>query len=175
MGNMQILEALSDKVYGHDKAKKILINVVNRSKKRAAGIRNKDMALVSLSNCLLIGASGTGKTYLIENLAEIMDFPYIKIDATELTHTSAEGMTKAKMIEKIRNESMKHYKANPDRYKSPSDCTNQMIVFVDEVDKLVNYGRTSGQNWNLGTQAAFLTVFENKSELENITYIFGTT
>lgn len=173
MNNKEIFDKLSEKVIGHNKAKKVLINLVNRSKMRYYqkwGLLESEK-LVPLSNCLLIGDSGTGKTYLVETLSEVMDFPLVKIDATELNPTGASGGLKKKdVIKKITDKAKECMESSPEIYWSYEGALDQVIVFVDEIDKLA---KQIGSDWNSHVQSNFLTLFENKGELSGITYIFA--
>ncbi len=60
--------------------------------------------------------------------------------------------------------------AQPDVYWSIDGTLDQMVVFVDEIDKL---GQKLSSEWNEHVQANFLTLFENKAELQGITFIFA--
>ncbi len=181
--NKATFDELSKLVIGHDHAKKVLINLVNRSKLRYYqkwGLLESD-ELVNLSNCLLIGDSGTGKTHLVESLSQVMRFPLVKFDATELNPTGASGGIKKKdLVNKIVNavkallaDEADLTQADPSYispYYSFDDTLDQVIVFVDEVDKL---GQKLSSDWNEHVQSNFLTLFENKGELSGITFIFA--
>ena len=175
MNNQEIFDKISEKVKGHAQAKKVLINCINRSKlhyhqKHIVPIRRDKR--VKTHNCLLVGGSGTGKTYLMEVLSQVLDFPLVKVDATEFTHTSASGGIKKEDLEaKIRINAKKLLTSTQDRYFSEQGTIDQTIVFVDEVDKL---GIEDGSNgWNQVTQANFLTLFENGNEIGSVTYVFA--
>lgn len=179
LSNKDIFNELSKKVIGHDHAKKVLINIINRSKLRyyqrwgdPTGMPHED-EILQLSNCLLIGDSGTGKTYLVETLSKIMEFPYLKIDATELNPTGAsEGIKKKDLIRKITRKAEEMMELNPRKYFSLDGTLDQTVVFIDEIDKLA--GEFSTGKWNAHVQSNFLTLFENKDEgLEGVTFIFA--
>jgi len=172
-GNKEIYDALSEVVCGHDHAKKVLINVINRSKFRHYqkwGLLENDDKLMKLSNCLLIGDSGTGKTLLVETLSKIMKVPYLKIDATELNPTGASGGLKQKNVVELITDAAKEFLSRQDGSWSLNSVLDQAIVFVDEIDKL---GNKCSDSWNAHVQANFLTMFENKGKLNGITYIFA--
>ncbi len=181
--NRQILAELSKKVIGHENAKKVLVNLVNRSKDRyyQKWALLLEEELTPLSNCLLIGDSGTGKTFLVETLAEVMNFPLLKIDATELNPTGASGGIKKKdvvnkivnMVKQLMVDEQDAKDADPSyrsEYFSFDGALDQVVVFVDEVDKLA---QRLSSDWNEHVQANFLTLFENKGELSGITFIFA--
>jgi ATP-dependent Clp protease ATP-binding subunit ClpX len=131
-----------------------------------------DATLPKLHNCLLVGDSGTGKTHLVESLSKIMKFPLLKIDATELNPTGASGGIKSdklyKLILKCAKEAMEE---DPETYWSLEGTVNQVVVFVDETDKLAS--SFANNNWNQHVQSNFLTVFENNGEFAGVSYIFA--
>src|SRR5260221_543501 len=84
--NQELLEKFDKLVYGHTTAKKALINAVNRSRLRWHQEFNLGMQedeLVTPKNVLLIGESGSGKTFLIECLQKLCEFPIVRFDATQ--------------------------------------------------------------------------------------------
>jgi ATP-dependent Clp protease ATP-binding subunit ClpX len=175
--NKRVLNLLSDRVYGHSRAKQVLVNCVNRSKLRYFQKWHKEVdsdQLIKTSNCLLIGASGTGKTHLVDVLSETMEFPLLRIDATELTHTSAVGgIKKSGLLSKIEttaSDYLNDYKGERDFVFSIDGVLDQVVVFVDEIDKL---GFDSQGDWNKSTQSMFLKIFENKDKYSGITFIFA--
>lgn len=170
--NKEILEKLSKCVSGHEFAKKVLITIINRSKTRYYrkwGL-DEDVSNFCPVNCLLVGESGTGKTYLVESLSKIMNFPFVKIDATELTQTSAHGLTKNDVITKIKMAARSYVKKEPNKYFSEDGVLDQMVVFVDEIDKLT---KEANNDWSWKVQGNFLTLFENKDVFDGITFIFA--
>ncbi len=171
--NKQIYEELSKIVIGHEHAKKVLINLVNRSKLayyQKWGLLETEHP-ITLSNCLLIGDSGTGKTFLVESLSSVMEFPLVKIDATELNPTGASGGLKKKdVVKKIIDKVKEVMEESPETYWSLDGTLDQVIVFVDEIDKL---GQQLSSDWNAHVQSNFLTLFENKGELKGITFVFA--
>lgn len=176
--NNQILNELDAIVYGHKSAKIALINLVNRSKMRYQQLfksnqhYTKDSA-VSNVNCLLIGDSGTGKTHLVKTITNLCDLPLLCIDATQLAPTSAsEGFSAEKLIKVAKRFAFDEVELNPHLYANKDEVLNQMIIFVDEIDKLAN-SFDSSKSWNRHVQANFLALFENNTELENVSFIFA--
>lgn len=172
--NRRIYQQLSELVIGHDNAKKVLINLINRSKLRYYqkwGMLQGATDLIKLSNCLLVGNSGTGKTHLVESLSKIMKFPLLKIDATDLNPTGASGGIKSedlyKRISKCAKDAMEE---DPETYWSYEGTLDQVVVFVDEVDKL---GQKLSTDWNQHVQSNFLAIFENKAGYDGVSYIFA--
>lgn len=171
---------MEEYVAGHMEAKKALISLVNRSKRRH---RQKfgeqqmhDDYLLAPSKVLLLGASGTGKTHLVESLQKIVSFPLIKIDATKLNPTGASGGIKEKDLQDMIMAEARLWVANTKysgaEYNSIEGTVDQMVVFIDEIDKLGRSFDSSG-NWNSHTQSNFLTLFDNKEEFSGVSFIFA--
>src|ERR1019366_5925834 len=101
-------------------------------------------------SCLLIGESGTGKTMIVEELCKLVNAPYIRLDATELTVTSATGQSCDAVVKNIINTSAALIQQQKDKYKSMNGTIDRMILFIDEFDKL----NASGPNgdWMKRTQ-----------------------
>jgi len=175
--NAEILEEFNSKVEGHIEAKKALINLVNRSKirhhQKYIQQLHKDF-LIEPANCLLIGGSGTGKTFLVETLQDLVEFPLIKIDATKLNPTGAGdgGIKSADLINLICTNAKALASKGRGYYHSEAGVIDQTIVFIDEIDKLANAWESSG-NWNKQVQSNFLTLFENKGRFAGISFIFA--
>jgi len=174
--NREILAELDGLVYGHQEAKKALIVAVQRSKQRhnqEFNLRVSSEDLIPVLNTLLIGQSGTGKTFLIESLAKIMDFPLYKVDATHLNPTgNSTGLNPKQLREDILKYANELVSDTKRPYFSVAGTIAQMVVFVDEVDKLANSFDSTG-NWNAHVQASFLTMLEDKGTLQGITWVFA--
>lgn len=175
MNNNEILSKLNEKVYGHVSAKKTLITLVRRSKMRYLQKWGHNIKTpIDTMNCLLVGDSGTGKTHLIESLAGIMDFPFLRIDATSLTPTgNNDGINQKKLRLMILDTAKAYVKGSPEYLnRTVEGAVDQMVVFVDEVDKLANSFDSSG-NWNAHVQAGFLTLIDDKQELKGVSWVFA--
>lgn len=173
--NNEILQELNKLVWGHLEAKKVLINLVNKSRIRyhqKTVLLEKDVTkLMSPGKCLLVGGSGTGKTYLVQMLKQILNFPLLVLDATQLNPTGASGGVKAENIKKmIVAEASSHSKAHPNQFPTVESAIDQMVVFIDEIDKL---GQKVSDDWNKHVQSNFLTVLENNHENYGLSFIFA--
>jgi ATP-dependent Clp protease ATP-binding subunit ClpX len=174
--NGEILAELDNYVDGHIEAKKALISLVNRSKIRhhQKWIEriHKDY-LIAPHKVLLIGQSGTGKTHLVESLQQLLDFPLIRLDATKLNPTGASGGVKEDDLRKqIWAKAKEWHEARRGYYHSIDGTVDQMVVFIDEIDKIGKSFDSSG-NWNAHVQSNFLTMFDNKAEFAGVSFIFA--
>ncbi len=163
---------IDDLVYGHKQAKKVLQVLLNRSQQRyykkcVLGENGYPERL----NCLLVGQSGTGKTHLIKSLAKIYNFPLLCIDATELMPTGNDTGLNRKQLRKLILDTAKEYIDKPE-YHSVEGVLNQMVIFVDEFDKLGTSFDSSG-NWNKHVQSSFLTMIEDTEELSGVSWVFA--
>lgn len=171
--NRMLLEEMNKKVYGHERAKKALITLVKRAKLRSyQKWALLDPEPVDALNCLLIGDSGTGKTYMLEILSKILDFPYLCIDATSLTPTGNNDGINQKKLKASIVTTVEEYLLNSRTCFSHDAALDQMVIFVDEIDKLANSFDSSG-NWNKHVQANFLTAIDGDEQLKGISWVFA--
>lgn len=159
-------------VYGHEQAKKALKVMIKRSQDR---YYNKEV--MGRPDCsaplkiLLIGPSGTGKTHLVSSLRRQYDFPCLMLDATHFTPTGATGgISSLKLRDIIRQTANEYLKKTG--YHSIEGVLSQMVIFVDEFDKLGNSFDSSG-NWNSHVQSSFLTLIEDKEEFAGVSWVFA--
>ncbi len=174
--NKLLLEMLDEYVTGHLAAKKALIVMLNRSRLRTYQKYEKymdDSFLATPLKILLLAASGTGKTHLVNSLQKIARFPLVKVDATHLNPTGASGGVKPEQLAKmIKDEAHHMCIEHPLIYPYLEYAIEQTVVYVDEVDKLGTSFEGSG-NWNRHIQSSFLTLFDNKDEFSGVSFIFS--
>ena len=84
----EIKEFLDDYVIGQDEAKKVLSVAVYNHYKRILSAKDVDVELQK-SNILMLGPTGSGKTFLAQNLARLLNVPFAIADATTFTAVSA--------------------------------------------------------------------------------------
>lgn len=176
--NNEILDEINLRVHGHISVKKTLINVINRSKIRYLQLYKDLMSpekCIPKNNCLLIGASGTGKTFLINELAKIMNFPFIMFDLTKLNAIGCSGstLTGASMLDKIRARAKYLFEISQNNYSgkyfSEAGVLAQMIVFLDEIDKTTIDCFVG--DWRYKIQTEMLSVFEGDKDFANLTVV----
>ncbi len=105
------------------------------------------------ANVLLVGPTGTGKTALVENLAKIMDVPYIIYDCTQLTVSGYVGEDATDIISAL-------YAASGNDVQK----TQRGIVVLDEIDKLRKTAGNRGKDiGGADTQRMLLKTLESSN------------
>lgn len=126
---------LSEYVVGQEQAKKIISVAVYNHYKRIA---NKDQDVeIEKSNMLMIGPTGSGKTYLVKTLAKLLDVPLAIADATSLTEAGYIGDDIESVVSKLLAA------ADNDVEKAETG-----IIFIDEIDKLARKKETNHRDVN---------------------------
>ncbi len=120
----KIKEQLDEFVIGQDKAKKVISVAVYNHYKRVTKDVHDDIE-IDKSNILMLGPTGSGKTYMVQTLARILNVPLAIADATSLTEAGYIGDD----VESVLSKLLK----NADNDVERAECG---IVFIDEVDKI---------------------------------------
>ena len=127
----RIKASLDEYVIGQEKAKKVIsVAVYNHYKRVATG--SMDDIEIEKSNMLMIGPTGSGKTYLVKTLARLLDVPLAIADATSLTEAGYIGDDIESVISKLLAA------AGNDVEKA-----ERGIVFIDEIDKIAKKKNTN--------------------------------
>lgn len=121
---------LNKHMVGQDPIKKVASTVVYTHYKRLMQPKNtEDNVSIEKSNMLLIGGTGTGKTYLWRTLSEILEVPFCIVDATSLTEAGYVGEDVESIITRLLHA------ANYDVASA-----ERGIVYIDEIDKIARKG-----------------------------------
>ncbi len=127
----KIKQMLDEYVVGQDKAKKaISVAVYNHYKRVFAD--NADGVEIEKSNMLLLGPTGSGKTYLVKTLAKLLDVPLAIADATSLTEAGYIGDDIESVVSKLLAA------AGNDVEKA-----ERGIIYIDEIDKIAKKKNTN--------------------------------
>ncbi len=127
----KIKEKLDDYVIGQEYAKKVIsVAVYNHYKRVATG--TMDDIEIEKSNMLMLGPTGSGKTYLVKTLARMLDVPLAIADATSLTEAGYIGDDIESVVSKLLAA------AGNDVEKA-----ERGIIFIDEIDKIAKKKNTS--------------------------------
>ena len=127
----KIKAKLDEYVIGQDYAKKVVsVAVYNHYKRVATG--TMDDIEIEKSNMLMIGPTGSGKTYLVKTLAKLLDVPLAIADATSLTEAGYIGDDIESVVSKLLAA------ADNDVEKA-----ERGIIFIDEIDKLAKKKNTN--------------------------------
>ncbi len=123
----KIKESLDEYVVGQEYAKKVISVAVYNHYKRVTSGQNllDDGVQIEKSNMLMVGPTGSGKTYLVKTLAGLLNVPLAIADATSLTEAGYIGDDIESVISKLLAS------ADNDVEKAEHG-----IVFIDEIDKL---------------------------------------
>lgn len=142
----QVKAELDKYIIGQEKAKKVISIAMYNHYKRTTF---QDSS-IKKSNILLVGPTGSGKTYLVETLAKIMKVPVALCTATTLTEAGYIGKDVESVVQRL-FEVCDH----------DIEKTQKGIIFIDEVDKLCASGSdTEKKVGGKGVQQALLRLLE---------------
>jgi len=132
----EIKRQLDEYVIGQEHAKKVMsVAVYNHYKRVASNTNTMDEIEIEKSNMLMIGPTGSGKTYLVKILAKLLDVPLAITDATSLTEAGYIGDDIESVVSKLLAA------AGNDVEKA-----ERGIIFVDEIDKIAKKKETRSRD-----------------------------
>ena len=171
----QIYDHLDRFVVGQEKAKKVLSVAAHNHYKRLliykdSGFKEK----LDKTNCILVGPTGSGKTFMVKQLADYLNVPYYVADANSLTASGYVGKDAESIIEGLINASNENY-----------DAAATGIVFIDEFDKIAKRKTSGTKSKDVGgesVQQALLKIiegtvmdFERSSGLTKVKFSIDTS
>ena len=142
----QLYDRISEYVIGQGDAKKTLCVAAYIHQLRIRGLVSEN---VGKSNILLLGPTGSGKTYMVNSLAKALGVPFVSISAASLTEAGYAGESVSGVIQRL------YAAAGGEIEKAETG-----IVFIDEIDKLCVRGTNTKTVGVTGVQQELLTMLE---------------
>ena len=129
----KIKASLDEYVIGQEHAKKVIsVGVYNHYKRVLSADNGEDGVEIAKSNMLMIGPTGSGKTYLVQTLARLLDVPLAITDATSLTEAGYIGDDIESVVSKLLAAA-----------DNDVERAEHGIIFIDEIDKIAKKKNTN--------------------------------
>lgn len=158
----EIVAELDKYVVAQDDAKKVLslavynhvLRVVHNTLSRRAGVK---FTQLRKNNVMLLGPTGSGKSFLIEKIAEFINIPFVIIDATTITSAGYVGGDVSDMLEAL----LMKCNFDPHFPLKGINAAQKGIIYIDEIDKIATCrSRNDKDPSGTAAQHAYLKMVE---------------
>ena len=175
----EIYEKLNKYVIGQDSAtKSISAAVYEHIIKCEINKKTNSKDKLDKTNTLIIGPTGTGKTFICNTLSKILDIPIYVADASQMTESGYVGLSPESIFIGLERKCRENMKDN----KFPIS-----IIYIDEIDKIAWNKNINHELGNKSVQEEFLKIFEGNKyffdggriaspreyDISNIMFILG--
>ena len=147
----QIKSYLDRYVIQQDDAKKVLSTAICDHYHQIQNSGPDDLIDYKKQNILLIGPTGVGKTYLVQNIARLIGVPFVKADATKFSETGYVGGDVEDLVRELVAQA-----------EGDVELAQYGIVYLDEIDKIAGATNLMGRDVSgQGVQRGLLKLMED--------------